>query len=164
MNRNYTKEHYLGLVEKIKKAIPDIMLSTDIIVGFPGETEEDFQETLDIIRKVRYSTAFTFIYSKRTGTPAANMEDQIPEDVVKDRFDRMLNVLNPIIHEINNSQVGQVLDVLVEDTSKQDENIMTGRANNNSLVHFEGSKDLIGQIIKVKIVDNKTFYLIGERV
>ena len=164
MNRKYTKEQYLELVDKIRAAIPDIMLSTDIIVGFPGETEEDFQETLDIIKKVRYSTAFTFIYSKRTGTPAATMEEQIDEDVVKDRFDRMLDVLNPIIHEVNNNQVGQVFDILVEDVSKQDEKIMTGRADNNSLVHFEGSKDLIGKIIRVKIVDNKTFYLIGERI
>ncbi len=164
MNRRYTKEKYLELVDKIKAEIPDIMLSTDIIVGFPGETEEDFQETLDIIKKVKYSTAFTFIYSKRTGTPAATMEDQIPEDIVKDRFDRMLHILNPIIHEVNNSQVGKVIDVLVEEVSKNDEKIMTGRGDNNSLIHFEGSKDLIGQIIKVKIIDNKTFYLIGERI
>ena len=164
MNRRYTKEKYLELVDKIKAEIPDIMLSTDIIVGFPGETEEDFQETLDIIKKVKYSTAFTFIYSKRTGTPAATMEDQIPEDIVKDRFDRMLHILNPIIHEVNNSQVGKVIDVLVEEVSKHDEKIMTGRGDNNSLIHFEGSKDLIGQIIKVKIIDNKTFYLIGERI
>lgn len=164
MNRRYTKESYLEIVRKVREAMPDITLSTDIIVGFPGETEEDFQETLDVIRRCRYSTAFTFIYSKRTGTPAATMEDQVPEDVVKDRFDRMLAVLNPIVHEVHQAQVGKVMTVFAEETSKQDKTILTGRADNNMLVHFAGSEDLIGQMIPVKIVDNKTFYLIGERI
>ena len=164
MNRRYTKEHYLGLVEKIKAAVPDISLTTDIIVGFPGETEEDFQETLDVVRKVRYDSAFTFIYSKRTGTPAAKMENQVPEDVVKDRFDRMLQVLNPIVHEVTEEQVGKVLPVLVEEVSKHDENILTGRTEQNTLVHFSGIKDLIGQMVPVKIIENKTFYVIGERI
>lgn len=164
MNRHYTKESYLELVRKVKEAIPDITLSTDIIVGFPGETEEDFQDTLDVVRQVRYSNAFTFIYSKRTGTPAATMENQVPDEVIKDRFDRLLNVLNPIIHELNHAQVGKTFNVLVEEVSKQDETILTGRSENHSLVHFKGSKDLIGSIIPVKIIDNKTFYLIGERI
>lgn len=164
MNRRYTKEDYFKLMDKIKTAIPDIFISTDIIVGFPGETEDDFEETLEVVRKVGYSTAFTFIYSKRTGTPAATMEDQIPESVIKERFDRLLNVLNPMIHELNSKQVGKTVSVLVEEVSKQNEYILTGRADNNSLVHFEGSKELIGEIIPVKIIDNKTFYLIGERV
>jgi len=164
MNRRYTKESYLEIVRKVREAMPDITLSTDIIVGFPGETEEDFQETLDVIRRCRYSTAFTFIYSKRTGTPAAVMEDQVPEDVVKDRFDRMLAVLNPIVHEVHQAQVGKVMTVFAEEISKQDKTILTGRADNNMLVHFAGTEELIGQMIPVKIVDNKTFYLIGERI
>lgn len=164
MNRHYTKESYLELVRKVKEAMPDITLSTDIIVGFPGETEEDFQETLDVIRQVKYCTAFTFIYSKRTGTPAAVMENQVPEDVVKDRFQRMLDVLNPLVHEVTQEQVGKVLPVLVEEVSKNDENILTGRTEQNTLVHFTGEKDLIGQIVPVKITENKTFYVIGERM
>ena len=164
MNRHYTKEGYLELVRKVREAMPEITLSTDIIVGFPGETEEDFQETLDVIRKARYCTAFTFIYSKRTGTPAAKMENQVPEDVVKDRFDRMLQVLNPIVHEVTEEQVGKVLPVLVEEVSKHDENILTGRTEQNTLVHFSGGKDLIGQMVPVKIIENKTFYVIGERI
>ena len=164
MNRHYTKEGYLELVRKVREAMPEITLSTDIIVGFPGETEEDFQETLDVILKARYCTAFTFIYSKRTGTPAAKMENQVPEDVVKDRFDRMLQVLNPIVHEVTEEQVGKVLPVLVEEVSKHDENILTGRTEQNTLVHFSGSKDLIGQMVPVKIIENKTFYVIGERI
>lgn len=164
MNRKYTKEDYLELVRKVKEAMPGITLSTDIIVGFPGETEEDFQETLDVIRKVRYCTAFTFIYSKRTGTPAASMENQVPEDVVKDRFDRMLQVLNPIVHEVSEEQVGRTVLVLAEEVNKQDEHILTGRTEENGLVHFAGDKSLIGQMVPVKIMENKTFYFIGERV
>lgn len=164
MNRHYTKEGYLELVRKVKEAMPGITLSTDIIVGFPGETEEDFLETLDVIRQVRYCTAFTFIYSKRTGTPAATMENQVPEDVVKERFGRMLDVLNPIVHEVTQEQVGKVLPVLVEECSKQDAGILTGRTEQNTLVHFAGDAALIGQIVPVKITENKTFYVIGERM
>ena len=164
MNRHYTKEGYLELVRKVKEAMPGITLSTDIIVGFPGETEEDFLETLDVIRQVRYCTAFTFIYSKRTGTPAATMENQVPEDVVKERFGRMLDVLNPIVHEVTQEQVGKVLPVLVEECSKQDAGILTGRTEQNTLVHFAGDATLIGQIVPVKITENKTFYVIGERM
>lgn len=164
MNRRYTKESYLETVRKVKEAMPGITLSTDIIVGFPGETEEDFQETLDVIRQVGYSTAYTFIYSKRTGTPAATMENQVPEEVIKDRFNRMLDVLNPMIHDLNENMVGKVVTVLAEEPSKHNEAVLTGRADNNALVHFEGSKDLIGQLVPVKIVENKTFYFIAERV
>ena len=164
MNRHYTKESYMELVRKARAAMPDITLSTDIIVGFPGETEEDFQETLDVIRKSRYSTAFTFIYSKRTGTPAATMENQVPENVIKDRFDRMLNILNPIVHEVHEEQLGKVMMVFAEEASKQDKTVLTGRADNNMLVHFKGTEDLIGQMVPVKITENKTFYLIGERM
>ncbi len=164
MNRNYTKESYLETVRKIKEAMPEITLSTDIIVGFPGETEEDFQETLDVIRKVGYSTAYTFIYSKRTGTPAATMDNQVSEEVIKDRFDRMLNILNPMIHELNEKLVGKIVKVLVEEPSKHNKEVLTGRADNYALVHFEGSKDLIGQLVPVRIIENKTFYFIAERV
>ena len=164
MNRHYTKESYMEIVRKAREAMPDITLSTDIIVGFPGETEEDFQKTLDVIREARYSTAFTFIYSKRTGTPAAVMENQVPEDVVSDRFNRMLDVLNPIVHEVHEEQVGKVMTVFAEEVSKQNSSILTGRADNNMLVHFPGTEDMIGQMVSVKIIDNKTFYLIGERI
>ncbi|HCT65052.1 MAG TPA: tRNA (N6-isopentenyl adenosine(37)-C2)-methylthiotransferase MiaB [Lachnospiraceae bacterium] len=164
MNRGYTKEQYLTLIEKIKKEIPDILISTDIIVGFPGETEEDFQETLDVAKKVGFSTAFTFMYSKRTGTPAATMENQVDEEVVHDRFNRLLGVLNPIIFDIHSALVGKTLKVIVEGVSKQDDNIVSGRSENNCLVHFKGDKTLIGQTVPIKIVGNKTFYLIGERI
>ena len=164
MNRHYTVEQYLELIDYARKTVPGITFSSDIIVGFPGETEEDFQETLDVIRKSRYSTAFTFIYSKRTGTPAATMENQVPEDVIKDRFDRMLNILNPIVHEGHEEQLGKVMTVFAEEASKQDKTVLTGRADNNMLVHFKGTEDLIGQMVPVKITENKTFYLIGERM
>ena len=164
MNRHYTKESYMEIVRKAREAMPDITLSTDIIVGFPGETEEDFQKTLDVIRESRYGSAFTFIYSKRTGTPAAVMEDQVPEDVVSDRFNRMLDVLNPIVHEVHEEQVGKVMTVFAEEVSKQNSSILTGRTDNNMLVHFPGTEDMIGQMVPVKIIDNKTFYLIGERI
>lgn len=164
MNRKYTKDEYLNLIDKIKKAKPDIHISTDIIVGFPGETEEDFEETLDVCRKVGFSTAFTFIYSKRSGTPAANMENQVPEDVIKDRFDRLLNVINPIVGEINKKEVGKIVRVFPEEINKNNENLLTGRTDSNILVHFEGDKDLIGKFVNVKIIENKTFYLVGECV
>lgn len=164
MNRRYTKQNYLDLVKKLRAAVPDITISTDIIVGFPGETEEDFQQTLEVVREVEYCTAFTFIYSKRSGTPAAVMENQVPEDVVKDRFNRLLEVLNPIVEQVHRRQIGTTVDVLVEEVSKQNSAILTGRAENNTLVHFEGKKDLIGSIVPVKIVNSKTFYVIGERI
>ena len=164
MNRRYTKESYLELVRKIREAVPDIMLSTDIIVGFPGETEEDFEDTLDVVRKCGYSTAFTFIYSKRKGTPAAEMDCQIDDETVHNRFDRLLEVLNNGIYDIHSRLVGTTANVLVEDVSRQDENIVSGRSEHNTLIHFKGDPSLIGQTVPVKITDNKTFYLIGERI
>lgn len=164
MNRHYTKQKYLELVKKLREAVPDITISTDIIVGFPGETEQDFEQTLDVVRQVKYCTAFTFLYSKRSGTPAAVMKNQVPEEIAKDRFNRLLEVLNPIVEEIHKKQIGTTVEVLVEEVSKQNSSILTGRAENNTLVHFEGTKDLIGSIIPIKIVDSKTFYVIGERV
>ncbi len=164
MNRRYTKEDYLRLVEKIRKAVPDISLTTDIIVGFPGETEEDFLETLDVVRKVRYDSAFTFIYSKRTGTPAAVMEDQVPEDVVKDRFDRLLLEVQKISAEMCARHEGDVQKVLVESKNEHDSSMMTGRLGNNLLVHFPGDESLIGQILDVRLNESRGFYYIGERV
>lgn len=162
MNRKYTKEGYLELVEKLKAAMPDISLTTDIIVGFPGETEEDFRETLDVVRKVRYDSAFTFIYSKRTGTPAAAMEDQIPEDVVKDRFDRLLSEVQEISKEMSSRLTGQTLPVLVEEVNDHDADLVTGRLSNNILVHFPGEKELIGKIVDVYLKECKGFYYMGE--
>ncbi len=164
MNRRYDKEKYLALVEKIKTAIPDIGLTTDIIVGFPGETEEDFQETLDVVRKVRYDSAFTFIYSKRTGTPAAAMEDQIPEDVVKDRFDRLLKEVQTISQEMTARFEGMVEEVLVEDINDHNPELVTGRMSNNHLVHFPGDASMIGKIVKVHLDECKGFYYLGSLV
>lgn len=162
MNRRYTKESYLELAEKIKKAVPDISLTTDIIVGFPGETEEDFQETLDVVRKVRYDSAFTFIYSKRTGTPAAAMEDQIPADVVKDRFDRLLSEVQSIASEVCAVHEGKDMEVLVESVSDHDASMVTGRMSNNLLVHFKGTKEMIGTYVTAHLTECKGFYYLGE--
>ena len=164
MNRKYTKEHYLELVEKLRKAMPDISLTTDIIVGFPGETEEDFQETLDVVRKVRYDSAFTFIYSKRTGTPAAVMENQVPEDVVKDRFDRLLKEVQEIAKETSSRYAGQVVEVLAEEKNHQEEGYLTGRLSNNLLVHFKGDESLIGKMVSVHLTESRGFYYMGELV
>ena len=164
MNRRYTKEHYLGLVEKLRAAVPDISLTTDIIVGFPGETEEDFLETLDVVRRVRYDSAFTFIYSKRTGTPAAAMEDQVPADVVKDRFDRLLAEVQRISAEVCSVHEGTVQEVLVESMNDHDPALVTGRMSNNLLVHFPGGPELIGRILTVKLTEAKGFYYMGEPV
>ena len=164
MNRRYTKEQYLALVDKIKAAVPDISLTTDIIVGFPGETEEDFQETLDVVRKVRYDSAFTFIYSKRSGTPAAVMEDQVPEDVVKDRFNRLLAEVQKISAEVCAVHQGTVQEVLVECRNDHDEHLMTGRMSNNLLVHFPGDESLIGKLVNVRLDECRGFYYIGEIV
>ena len=164
MNRRYTKEQYLNLVERIQAAIPDISLTTDIIVGFPGETEEDFLETMDVVEKVRYDSAFTFIYSKRTGTPAAAMENQIPEDVVKDRFDRLLSKVQEIGREMSSRDTGTIQEVLVEEQNSQDPHLMTGRLSNNLLVHFEGDTSLLGQICQVHLDECRGFYYMGTKV
>ena len=164
MNRRYDKEKYLNLVEKIRTAIPDISLTTDIIVGFPGETEEDFLETVDVVKKVRYDSAFTFIYSKRTGTPAAVMENQIPEDVVKDRFNRLLETVQTIGREMSARETGKIMEVLVEEQNSQDKHLMTGRLSNNLLVHFEGDPSLIGQLCQVRLDECRGFYYMGTKV
>lgn len=162
MNRHYDKQHYLEIVDKLRKAIPDIGISTDIIVGFPGETEEDFLETLDVVKKVQYDSAFTFIYSKRTGTPAAKMEEQVPQDTIKDRFDRLLKVVNEISAKKTEEYVGTTQLVMAEEVNSHDNELLTGRLSNNTVVHFKGTKDLIGQELKVKLLEAKGFYYFGE--
>ena len=163
MNRRYDKEKYLELVSKIRKAVPDISLTTDIIVGFPGETEEDFQDTLDVVDKCNFDSAFTFIYSKRSGTPAAKMENQVPEDVVKDRFDRLLALVQEKGRKESARFEGTVQEILVEEESKE-KGIFTGRTEYNLLVHFPGCKDLIGKYVKVKLDTCKGFYYFGSLV
>ncbi len=162
MNRKYTKEDYMILVHKIKKAIPDISLTTDIIVGFPGETEEDFLETLDVVDQVCYDSAYTFIYSKRTGTPAAVMEDQIPADVIKHRFDRLLKLVQDRAVEKVSRHVGMTVPVLVEEVNHQDPSLVTGRMSHNTVVHFKGDASLIGKIVNVRLNQCKNFYYMGE--
>jgi len=164
MNRKYTKEDYLALVDRVNAVMPGIAITTDIIVGFPGETEEDFKDTLDIVERVRYDSAFTFIYSIRTGTPAAIMEDQIEEEVIKDRFGRLLKAVNRIAEEKSKDLIGVVDKVLVDEVNQQVEGMVSGRLPNNHLVHFKGDQALIGEIVTVKIVDAKSFYLIGELI
>jgi tRNA-2-methylthio-N6-dimethylallyladenosine synthase len=162
MNRKYSKEQYLELCEKIRKKIPGISLTTDIIVGFPGETEEDFEDTIDIIKKVRFDSAYTFLYSKRTGTPAAKSVEQVAENVKKRRFERLVEVQNKISRELNDALAGTKVEVLVEGTSKNSLNTYTGRTRTNKIVNFIGNKNLIGKLIKVKIIKSKTWSLEGE--
>ena len=161
MNRRYDKEKYLELVAKIRNAVPDISLTTDIIVGFPGETEEDFQDTLDVVEKCDFDSAFTFIYSKRSGTPAAKMENQVPEDVVKDRFDRLLALVQEKGRKASSRFEGTVQEILVEEESRE-KGIFTGRTEYNLLVHFPGCQDLIGKYVKVKLDTCKGFYYFGS--
>ncbi|MCI7469892.1 MAG: tRNA (N6-isopentenyl adenosine(37)-C2)-methylthiotransferase MiaB [Lachnospiraceae bacterium] len=162
MNRHYTKEKYLTLVDKIRNRIPDIALTTDIIVGYPGETEEDFRETMDVVKRVQYDSAFTFIYSKRSGTPAARRDDQIPEEVIKDRFDRLLAEVRSDGEKKAGALTGQTLPVLVEEVNKQDKSLVTGRLTNNSVVHLPGDESLIGKIVDVRLEECKGFYYLGE--
>lgn len=162
MNRCYTKEQYLDLVERIRAAIPDISLTTDIIVGFPGETKEDFEETLDVVRKVRFDSAFTFLYSKRAKTAAAEMENQVPEAVAKERFDRLLREVQQIASEVCGRDMNTVQPVLVECENDHQAGYVSGRLGNNLLVHFPGDASLIGQIVPVRLTNAKGFYYIGK--
>ena len=165
MNRHYSKEYYLEIIEKARLEIPDIAFSTDLMIGFPGETEEDVLDTIDVVRKVKYDTAFTFIYSKRKGTPAAKMENQIPEDIKHERFNRVLNAVNEEIAKISESYKDKIVEVLVEGKSKTDENLLTGRTRQNKLVNFTGGSDeLVGKLVNVKITNPKSFSLQGELV
>ncbi|MDY4575590.1 MAG: tRNA (N6-isopentenyl adenosine(37)-C2)-methylthiotransferase MiaB, partial [Intestinibacter sp.] len=167
MNRHYSKEDYLRIIEKAKAEIPDIVFSTDIMIGFPGETDEDVEDTIDVIKKVRYDNAFTFIYSKREGTPAAKMENQIPEDVKHERFDKVLAVVNEILKENNSVYQDKVVEVLVEGKSKTDETKFSGRTRQNKLVNFavkDIDADLVGKLVDVKITETLSFSLNGEMV
>ena len=164
MNRHYDREWYLGKIEKLRKACPDIALSTDIIVGFPGETEEDLEDTIDLVKKVRYDSAFTFIYSVRKDTPAEKYEDQIPEDIKHERFNRLLKAVHDIQEEKSAQYQDRVVKVLVEGPSKTNEEVLTGRTESNMTVDFPGSRELIGQIADVRIVKAQTFSLYGELV
>ena len=163
MNRRYTKESYLDLVDKIRTRIPDIALSTDIIVGFPGETKEDVDDTIDVIEKSGFENAFTFIYSMRTGTPAADMEQCDPE-FVKEQFDRVLNAVQKTARSKVGGLEGCVYGVLVEEKNEHEEGMMTGRMSNNVMVHFKGDDSLIGKIINVRLTESKGFYYFGEKV
>lgn len=162
MNRHYDKEKYLDEVKRLREQIPDIAITTDIIVGFPGETEENFLETMDVVKQVRYDSAFTFIYSKRTGTRAATMENQVPDDVVKDRFDRLLKEVQTISSEKAKCYEGKVVPVLAEEMDDQKDGYVTGRMDNNSIVHFPGTEDMIGNIYNVKLDECRGFYYMGE--
>ena len=162
MNRHYTKEDYLALAEKIRKEIPDASITTDIIVGFPGETEDDFLDTLDVVKKVCFDSAFTFIYSKRTGTRAASMPDQVPKRVSQERLDRLLKVVSETASTRTGRLVGTVQKALVEEENSKIEGFLTARLSGNSVVHFKGPKELIGSFVKVRLNEAKGFYYIGE--
>ncbi len=161
MNRKYTKDDYLALVDKIKTAMPEISLTTDIIVGFPGETEEDFVDTLDVVTKAGFDSAYTFLYSKRTGTPAATMENQVQDEVAKERFNRLLALVSEQSAKLTARHTGEVAEVLVEERNEQDNTLLTGRLSNNLLVHFPGDETLIGKLVKVKLDECKGFYYLG---
>lgn len=162
MNRVYTKEQYLTLVDKMKAMIPDVKFSTDIIVGFPGETEEDFEDTLDVVRKVKFEQIFMFIYSRRVGTPADKMVNQIPEEIKHKRFDRLKALYEEILVENNNKYIGTIHNILVEGFSKTNEKLLTGRTDTNKVVVWEGDNNLIGKVVPIKIVSEHMWYLKGE--
>ncbi len=162
MRRRYTKEGYLDLVNRIKAAIPDISLTTDIIVGFPGETEEDFKDTLDIVEVVEFQSAFTYIYSKRTGTPAAIMEEQVPKEVISDRFDRLMEVVDKTVYKKMKEYENKTLEVLVEKESTNKPGILSGRTQYSTIVHFKGDPSLIGKYVNVLITEGKPYYTLGK--
>ncbi len=164
MNRKYTKEQYLELVEKMKQSIPNLTLSTDIIVGFPGETEKDFEDTLDVVQKVNYEQVYMFIYSRRVGTPGDKMENQIPEETKHKRFDKLKELVENQIAEKNKQYVGSIQEILIEGKSKTNETMLTGRTDSNKVVVLEGSNDLVGQVVSLKIVSEHMWYLKGEIV
>lgn len=161
MNRKYTREDYLNTIEKIRKINPGISITTDIIVGFPGETEEDFEKTLNLVKEVKFDSAYTFLYSIREGTPAAEMDNQVPDKIKHNRFQRLLDILHETGLEENESLLNKEVSVLVEDISKNHEDTLSGRTSSGKLVHFKGSKRLIGNIVNVKINNVKTFTLEG---
>lgn len=169
MNRRYTREHYLELIRKLRDVRPDIALSTDIIVGFPGETEEDFLQTYELVKEVGYNQVFTFIYSKREGTPAAALEDETPREVIQERFDRLVELVQQRAYELNQVDDGAIVKVLIEGGSKRDQSILTGKSPKNQTVHMqlpEGSciDDYVGTIVEARIDEAKTWYLAGSLI
>lgn len=162
MNRHYTKEDYINLALKIREKMPDVAITSDIIIGYPGETKEDIDDTIDVIEKIQMDGAFTFIYSKRTGTPAAKMENQVDPNEAKENFDRVLKKVQETSIKRAALIEGQVQEVLVEEINKQDPNYLSGRLSNNLLVHFKGDPSLIGQIVNVKLSESKGFYFLGD--
>lgn len=162
MNRKYTKEQYLDLIKRIRDKIPDVVFSTDIIVGFPGETEEDFEDTIDVVKQVNFEQIFMFIYSRRVGTRADKMENQIPEEIKHKKFDRLKQVFEESVEENNKKYVGTTQKILVEGHSKNNKDMLTGRTDTNKVVIFEGPEELIGKIINIKIVSEHKWYLKGE--
>lgn len=164
MNRRYTKEKIIDLVSRIHQQIPEAAITTDIIVGFPGETEEDFEDTLDVVKQCRFDSAFSFLYSKRSGTPAATMEDQVPDAVKHERLNRLLDVLHEISYERNAVYQDRVVTVLTEEKSKNNSQRLTGRTESGKLVNFEGNVSDIGKIVKVKITKTGSFSLTGIQI
>ena len=162
MNRRYTKEQYIELARKIRQEIPDISLTTDIIVGFPGETAADVDETIEVVREVQYDNAFTFIYSKRTGTPAAEMPNPVSDEEIKENFDRLLSVVQETAKSRTGRMKGEIHSALVEEINEHDSSLVTGRLSNNTIVHFPGDESLIGKIVDVKLIEAHGFYYIGE--
>lgn len=162
MNRRYTREDYLELVKKLRTAMPDIAISTDIIVGFPGETEEDFKETLSIVEKVEFDSAFTFIYSQREGTPAATHEEQVPEEIKHERFNRLVKVVNDCMAKKNKEYQDKIVEVLVEGPSKNDDTKLMGRTRTGKLVNFDGDISYVGKIVNIKITKAQSFSLVGD--
>ena len=164
MNRKYTKEQYVKLAKKMKEIIPEIVFSTDIIVGFPGETEEDFEDTLDVVKQIHFEQVYMFIYSRRVGTPGDRMENQVPDEIKHKRFDKLKALVESQIQENNQKYIGTVQKVLVEGCSKTNQDVLTGRTDSNKVVNFEGNKDLIGNIVELKIVSEHMWYLKGKIV
>ncbi len=164
MNRKYTKEQYLALVQSMKEQIPNVVFSTDIIVGFPGETEEDFEDTLEVVRKVNFEQVFMFIYSRRVGTVADKMENQIPEEIKHERFNKLKTLVESQIEGNNQKYIGTIQKVLVEGKSKNNENMLTGRTDSNKVVIFEGKDEWINKVIDLKIVSQHMWYLKGETI
>ncbi len=162
MNRKYTKEQYIELAKKMQERIPNVVFSTDIIVGFPGETEADFEDTLDVVRRIKFEQVYMFIYSRRVGTPGDKMENQIPEEIKHKRFDRLKELVESQIEENNKKYVGTIQKVLVEGPSKNNPDMLTGRTDTNKVVNFEGNQNLIHKIVDLKIVSEHMWYLKGE--
>ena len=164
MNRRYTREQYLELVRRIRQEIPDIAITTDIIVGFPGETPEDLEQTIDMVRQVKYDNAFTFLYSKRTGTPAAAMENQVPEAQRKEGFDRLLKVVQETAREQAAAHQGKVMEALIEEVNESTPGYVTGRLSNNTIVHIPGDETMVGKLFPVLLEECRGFYYLGKAV